>query len=391
MRKLILLVLALIIVLGLVSFAEKYSPQLQNYLSSQKSLNFQQQQPVKIVTEESVTIDIVKKVGPSVVTITEQTPTDSSSFQDQGPFSFFDFPSGGDNNQPNQPSEPQSIGSGFILSTDGMIVTNKHVVSDTSGKYQVITSDDKKYDVQKIYRDPLNDVALIKIDPTQNNEETLKPVVLGDSSHLQVGQFVVAIGTALGEFRNTVTTGVISGLGRGITAGSDFEGFVEQLNNVIQTDAAINPGNSGGPLLNSSGQVVGVNTAVSQSGQNIGFALPISVIKDSLSNFNQTGQFNRPYLGIAYKVISQDLAILNDVPEGAYISDVISSSPADKAGLQSGDIILKIDGQRLSGNNQGQLSTIISKKKVGDSVKVNYWRDGKTQNVIITLEAAPAQ
>ncbi|TSC53199.1 MAG: protease, partial [Microgenomates group bacterium LiPW_16] len=167
----------------------------------------------------------------------------------------------------------QDIGTGFIILADGMIVTNKHVVADTSAKYRVITKDDKTYEVVKIYRDPVNDLAILKIEATG-----LKPVEMGDSSKLKVGQFVIAIGTALGEFRNTVTTGVISGLGRGITAGSPFEGYVERLDNVIQTDAAINPGNSGGPLLNSAGQVIGVNIAVAASGQNIGFAIPINVI-----------------------------------------------------------------------------------------------------------------
>jgi len=184
-------------------------------------------------------------------------------------------------------------------------------VSDTGGKYQVITANDKKYDVQKIYRDPLNDIAIIKIDTNQNLGNSITQVSLGDSSHLQVGQFVVAIGTALGEFRNSVTTGVISGIGRQIQAGDQFQGYVEQLDNVIQTSAPINPGNSGGPLVDSSGNVIGINTAVAQNGQNIGFALPINVVKDSMNNFNQTGQFNRPYLGVQYKLITRDVALMN--------------------------------------------------------------------------------
>jgi S1-C subfamily serine protease len=212
---------------------------------------------------------------------------------------------------------------------------------------------------------------------------------MGASSHLQVGQFVVAIGTALGEFRNTVTTGVVSGLGRGITAGDEFAGSVEQLDNVIQTSAAINPGNSGGPLVNSSGKIIGINTAVAQDGQNIGFTLPINTVKDSLSNFNQNGQFSRPYLGVAYKIVTRDSAILNAVPQGAYIQEVAPGSPAEKAGIQQGDIITKIDGQQVT--DKTDLASIIAKKKVNDSLTLTLWRDGKNQDLSITLENTPNQ
>jgi S1-C subfamily serine protease len=172
-------------------------------------------------------------------------------------------------------------------------------------------------------------LAILKIDAN-----SLKPVEFGDSSKIDVGQLAIAIGTALGEFRNTVTVGVISGIGRGITAGNPFEGYVERLDDVIQTDAAINPGNSGGPLLNSSGQVIGINTAVSERGQNIGFAIPSNVIKNALDQFNKNGgEFQkRPYIGVRYKFVSRDLAILNEIPEGAYIQEVVTDSPAEKAG-----------------------------------------------------------
>jgi len=224
----------------------------------------------------------------------------------------------------------------------------------------------------------------------QNKQEELKPVELGDSSKLQVGQFVIAIGTALGEFRNTVTTGVISGLGRGINAGSEFRGFVEELDNVIQTDAAINPGNSGGPLMNSAGQVIGVNTAIAQGGENIGFALPIQVVKDSLKNFNETGQFNRPYLGVVYQLITREVAIRNELPEGAYVERVVEGSAADKAGIKRGDIITKFNGEKITEGKKG-LAGFIAKKKVGDSVTITIYRDGKTIEVKATLESAPNQ
>lgn len=384
-RKLLIFVVILTILLFGIDGLQRYSPSFSNPLSNLGARQSPPQEKVKVVTEESVVVDTVKNYGPSVVTVAEQMDRQAVSPFDYGPFSFFG--QGAPDQGQSQPQGPQNIGSGFIVSSDGMIVTNKHVVSDTNGKYEIITSDGKKYTVQKIYRDPLNDVAIVKIDPSQNPGVTLKPVVLGDSSHLQVGQFVIAIGTPLGEFSNTVTTGVISGLGRGITAGSEFESFAEKLDNVIQTSAAINPGNSGGPLLNSSSQVIGVNTAVAQSAQNIGFALPINVIKDSLKNFNETGQFNRPFLGVSYKTVSRDLAIANDVPQGAYVLGVVADSPADKAGLQKGDIITKIDGEKVGDNFAGT----IGQKKVGDTVTITYWREGKTQDVSVVLGNATSQ
>src|SRR3989344_5125888 len=208
---------------------------------------------VRIVEEESVITKVAEDMSDSVVTVSVVRSRQIGRIFDVNPFDPFDV------FRPRQsPSQPtvQDIGSAFIVSPDGLIVTNKHVISDSEVKYRVITSDDKEYGVEKIYRDPSNDLAIIKI-----NASGLKPDELGDSDNLKVGQMAIAIGTALGEFRNTVTVGVISGLGRGITAGSPFEEYAERLDNVIQTDAAINPGNSGGPLLNSSGQVIGVNTA----------------------------------------------------------------------------------------------------------------------------------
>ncbi|HEV2339341.1 MAG TPA: trypsin-like peptidase domain-containing protein [Patescibacteria group bacterium] len=341
---------------------------------------------VKVVTEESVTVDTVKKVGPSVVTVVENLPPQQQQQIpfDLGPFGFFQTPPGG-----GQSQQPQAIGSGFIVNSNGLIVTSKHVVADTSGTYQVITANNKKYDVKQISRDPSNDIAFLKIDPSQNTGNPLPSVILGDSSHLQVGQFVIAIGTALGEFRNTVTTGVVSGLGRSITAGDQFQQTTEQLSNVIQTSAAINPGNSGGPLLNSSGQVIGVNTAVEQNGQNIGFALPVNLIKTSLQTFNQTG-FARPYLGVSYSPISQAVALLNNVPEGVYVQNVVSGSPADKAGIQGGDIILSIDGSRVA-DQSDSLETVIAKKKIGQSIKITLWRNNKTMDVSAMLGNANNQ
>ena len=326
----------------------------------------------KVITEESVVIDVAEKVSPSVVTVSIETP--ARKVLEFNPF-------GGGISQRIEGGTPQDIGTGFIASSDGLILTNKHVVSETDAKYKVITNDDKEYEVKQISRDPSNDIAILKIDSGGVN---LKPVELGDSSNLKVGQFVVAIGTALGEFRHTVTTGVISGLGRGITAGSLYEGYVERLDDVIQTDAAINPGNSGGPLLNSAGQVIAINVAVAQSAQNIGFAIPINTVKEALGQFKQTGKFPaKPYLGVEYQMISKQSAILNDVPEGAYVVSVIADSSAERAGIEENDIITKMGDTQLSEENT--MADVISDKKPGDSISIEVWRDDETTTLSATL------
>ncbi|HPT66269.1 MAG TPA: trypsin-like peptidase domain-containing protein [Candidatus Woesebacteria bacterium] len=288
----------------------------------------------EIIDEESVVTEVVEKATPSVVTIRTE----------------------------------RDIGTGFIVSSDGLIVTNKHVVADIGTKYKVII-DKEEIEVKDIYRDPLNDLAIIKIE--KNN---LNKVDLGDSDKLKVGQSVIAIGTALGEFRSTVTTGVISGLGRGITAGE--VGEVEKLTNVIQTDAAINPGNSGGPLFNSSGQVIGVNVAVSQSGQNIGFALPINLVKESIDYFRETGEFERPYLGVGYKMMEK----------GAWVESILENSPASKADIKIGDIIIEIDGQKINKSDNGDLVKIINQKKIGQIINIKIQREKTEKIVDVNLE-----
>ena len=383
MRKLLAVLFILITVLILWTGISKVFPNLFSKLNIVPSPVSNQQ--VKFITEESGVIDVVKQIGPSVVTVIEKSQASQNRQFIFGPFGFFE------QTPQDQQEQTTGIGSGFIITKDGLIATNKHVVSDALGdgvKYQVITSNNKTYDVEKIYRDPLNDIAFIKINPAQNSGEQLKPVTFGDSDNLQVGQFVIAIGTALGEFRNTVTTGVISGLGRGITAGSGFEGFVEKLDNVIQTDAAINPGNSGGPLVNSVGQVIGINTAVSQSGQNIGFALPINTVKEALNNFNTNGKFSRPYLGVSYRMLDKQTADLNNLTEGAYIQGVVEGSPAQKAGIAQGDVITNFDGKKVQ-VDLNELASLIASRKVGDSVSITVYRDGKNVNLSASLGEAP--
>lgn len=327
----------------------------------------------KILTEESIVTTVAENVSPSVVTISRESPR--RRVLQFSPFGDLGF---------REEGGEHDIATGFILAAEGLIVTNKHVVSQSGVTYHVITKDDKEFTVEKIYRDPVNDLAILRINP---GVETLRPIELGDSSNLKVGQFVIAIGTALGEFRHTVTTGVISGLGRGITAGTPFEGYAEQLDNVIQTDAAINPGNSGGPLINSAGQVIGINVAVAAGAQNIGFALPINLVKDSIDNFNETGKFSRPFLGVQYQMIERDSAILNNVPQGALVRGVVSGSPADTAGINVGDILTKLDGGEIK-EETGGLASLINKKKVGDKIQIELWRDGETLTVSATLVEA---
>src|SRR3990167_6457808 len=325
----------------------------------------------RVLNEESVVTQVADRVSPSVVTIAIVAK----------PYRLLEFnPFGGGFRSRIEGGEPQDIGTGFIVSEDGLIITNKHVVSNTEASYKVVSSDNKEYEVEKISRDPSNDLAVLKIDASG-----LIPVEMGDSGKLKVGQFAIAIGTALGEFRSTVTTGVISGLGRGITAGSAFEGFVERLDDVIQTDAAINPGNSGGPLLNSAGQVIGVNVAVAQGAENIGFAIPVNIVKNALDQFEKTGKFaSKPFLGIQYQMVDEETAILNKVVQGAYVVEVVGNSPAAKAGIVAGDIITKFDSEDVRDTNGG-LADLISKKKAGQTVSLEVWRDGETLQLTATL------
>lgn len=366
MKKIIYLFLIIALVFGAVAFDRVVGFAFLDRFLTKNSLNTESR---SVVREESVVIDIADKVSPSVVTVSVKTPR--QRFLQYSPFGGF--------SEGERGGETADIGSGFIVSADGTIVTNKHVVSG-EGTYQIITSDDKEYEVKSISRDPNNDIAVLQV-----NASDLKPVSLGNSDNLKVGQFVVAIGTALGEFRHTVTTGVVSGLGRGITAGSAFEGYVEKLDNVIQTDAAINPGNSGGPLLNSKGEVIGINVAVAAGAENVGFAIPVNVVKNALAAYNSNnGAFpNKAFLGVRYQVVSKKTAIANDVVAGMYVVNVVAESPAEEAGIQVDDIITKIDGVEVG--EKTDLAEIIAKKKPGDKIKVDFWREGENKTVEVTL------
>ena len=330
------------------------------------------QEKVKVVDEESVVIDVVEKVSPSVVSI---------AIENRQVFDpFFGLP---------QAREKESgIGTGFVVSADGLILTNKHVVSAEGGKYIAIIRDnggaERKLEIKRINRDPFNDLALVSVDASD-----LKPVEMGDSDHLKVGQKVIAIGNALGRFENTVTTGVVSGLGRGVAPIDPSTGVAERLDDLVQTDAAINPGNSGGPLVNTAGQVIGINTAVA-SAENIGFAIKINIAKQLIDDFQKSGgKISRPFLGIRYTHISRDVALLNEVPEGELVREVVSGSAASDAGVKVGDIITQFDGQKLTEENN--LSKVIRSKKVGDVVKIRVFRDGQTLDLTATLGEATGE
>lgn len=319
--------------------------------------------------------DVAEKASESVVTVSikkQQRVLDSRGIFEQ--FGIFGFEGPNANNGKTQEIQ-RDIGTGFVVDGE-MIVTNKHVVSDAEAEYLVIDKNNQEYQVKKIYRDPANDLAILQVDGLD-----LPAFTLGDSNHLRVGESVIAIGTALGEFRHTVTTGVISGLGRGITASDGFT-QLETLEGVIQTDAAINPGNSGGPLINNRGEVIGVNVATSGA-DNISFAIPINVIKSSIENFNATGKFERPFMGVRYQMISEQAALLNEVPQGAYILEVVDGSSAAEAGIKVGDIIVEFIGRSLKDND---LATIINQQKIGDKVKIKFWRDKEEKTIELVLK-----
>lgn len=333
-----------------------------------------------VTSEGSLISQIAKDVGPSVVSVDVTSQTSSTD--------FFGFGS-------NQ--EQQSAGTGFVITGDGIILTNRHVVPVGTTSASVTMSDGKKFDVDVIGRTNASstlDVAFLKI--KNLGDYKLSPVTLGDSAKMEVGYKVVAIGNALGQFQNTVTSGIISGYGRDLDA-SDGQGGGESLNDLFQTDAAINEGNSGGPLVNMSGEVIGINTAIASDSQNIGFAIPIDDVKGLVDGVLSTGKLEQPYLGVRYVSLTDDYAYnynLN-VKRGAYIvpagqggESILSGSPAEKAGLKEKDVITKVDGAAVDENTS--LTSLLAKHKVGDSVKLTVVRDGKTITLTATLEAAPS-
>jgi len=352
-------------------------------------------QDVKVTNEESAVVDVADKSSKSVVSIviTEEVPTyenyNYNPFNDNSPFSqYFSVPQ---RQQTGTTQQEVGEGSGFIVSADGLIITNRHVVDTENASYTVILSDGTKYDAKVLAKDTLLDIAFVKIEA-----KDLTPLTLGTSSNLKVGQTAIAIGNALGQFSNTVSTGIISGLQRSITAGEGNGSNTEQLSDVIQTDASINLGNSGGPLLNINGEVIGVNVAIAENAQNVGFAIPIDVVKDLLNRLNKDGKIERPTLGVRYVQIDSDVKTQKNlsVDYGALVSKgtqanqpaIVSGSPAEKAGIKEGDIILEVDGVKVTSENT--LATQIQQKNVGDTVKLLVLRGSDQITITVTLDQA---
>lgn len=317
-------------------------------------------------TEGSIA-DIADKVSKSVVSIITSTKTTN----------FFGMDYTG-----------SAAGTGIIVTSDGYVLTNKHVINGAT-KVTVVLDDGTSYeDVEVVAVDPMNDIAFLKIKDVSD----LTAATLGDSKTINVGQQVIAIGNALGEFQNSVTSGIISGTGRSVTA-SDGTGLnSETLSDLIQTDAAINSGNSGGPLVNAAGEVIGINTATSASAENMGFAIPISSVKGMLAQLIETGKAKRTYLGVYSMTITAESAKQNNLPvtSGAYLyspsaySAIVKGSPADKAGLKDKDIITAVNGVKVG--PAGSLSDIIGEYKPGDTVQLTVIREGKEIAINVTLE-----
>ncbi len=338
------------------------------------------------VTEDSATIDVVKKVSPSVVSVVI-TKELSNFYNMTGP-DIFGFPF--QIAQPSQQKQKQEVGggTGFVIGSDGLILTNKHVVSDDTAEYSVVFNDGKKYEAKVLGRDPVNDIAVLKIEA-----KDLPVIELGDSDQIEIGQTVIAIGNALSEYKNTVTKGLISGINRRIVAGDGY-GSSEVLEEVLQTDAAINPGNSGGPLLNLAGQVIGINTAVNNGGQSIAFAIPVNQAKNVIDSVKQFGRIVRPWLGIRYLVINKEFAQKNNlkyeygalIQRGAQATDVavVPGSPADKAGLIENDIILEVNGVKLE--NDKNLAKEVSRYKPGDEISLKIFRKDGEKTIKVKLE-----
>ena len=365
--------IVIISVLILLAIAFYGGASLYSYLTAKTSNTVQHQGVAndgnKIITKEEGDIaSVVDRVGPSVVSII--TKSTGNSFYGT--------------------RDEEGAGTGIIVGKDGLILTNKHVVSGTD-QVGIVLSDGTKYENVKVLgADPLNDVAFLKVEGVS----TLPAVELGDSSSIRVGQRVVAIGNSLGQYQNTVTSGIISGIGRPISAQAGDT--IENLSDLIQTDAAINPGNSGGPLLNLNGQVIGINTAIIENAQGIGFSIPINATKGILKGALSKGVVERAYLGVNFIPITPDVAKSYNLPvkKGAYVeglnnkSAVIKDGPADKAGVKDGDIITKIGGVEVGLG--GGISSLVSEYAPGDTVELTILRDGQATAIKVTLAAYKA-
>ncbi len=335
-----------------------------------------------VLSESKLISAIAKDVGQSVVSVNVVAESVGQS--------FFGLP---------QTQVSEGAGTGIILTAEGIIITNRHVVPEGTTGVSVTLSDGTELEnVSVIGRtsdsDPL-DIAFLKVDDREG--KTLVPAKLGDSSAMELGDKVVAIGNALGQFQNTVTSGIISGYGRSIEASDGTSFNSETLQDLFQTDAAINPGNSGGPLVNVNGEVIGINVATATA-ENISFSIPINDAKGLIESVIQKGKLERPYLGVRYVLLNDDYAYTYNlsVKRGAYITSsgngrpaIIAGSPAEKSGLKEKDIIVSVNDTAIDENNS--LISVLGRHKVGDKVRLKIIRDNKESTIEATLEAAPEQ
>ena len=343
---------------------------------------------IKLINmEKSPIIDVAKKVCPAVITIviSKDLP------QVDG---FYLLPYGGEKlmmpKMNGKKKEKTKIGggSGFFISADGYIITSCHVVEDTEADYTIIFEPEKRYPAKVISRNPINDIAILKV-----NAKDMPYLELADSDEIELGQTVVAVGNSLGEFNDTVSTGVVSGLSRFITAFSGTGQETAMLRGLIQTDAAINPGNSGGPLVDIEGKVIGINTAVVMGAQSIGFAIPINYAKQDLEEIRKYGKIKRPFLGVKYILLNKEISEKNKLPvsDGALVVRenlgelaIIKGSAADKAGLKEFDIILECQGEKITDKNP--LSHILQELKINEEITLKVLRDKKEISIKVKLE-----
>ncbi len=369
-----------------------------------ENVSYLHEQPVsevqtRVRSDEPI-VDVVARASDAVVSvvITKDIPVLERYYERVDPFEDFGFFGGGFEvprvRQLGTEEREVGGGTGFFVSSDGLLVTNRHVVDDEEARYSVVTNKGKHYEAEVLVRDTRLDIAVLRVADIPEGEHS--HLAFGDSSALLPGQTVIAIGNALTEFRNSVSVGVVSGLSRTITAGDRYGGDVERLDGVIQTDAAINPGNSGGPLLNLKGEVVGVNVAVAGGAENIGFAIPSQMVSSAVASVREHGEIRRPYLGVRYIELSDTVARNNELPVsyGAWLKGgaegpaIIKDSPAARAGLREDDIIVSFNGISLEDR---PLGTLVQGGSVGQTVTLEYLRSGEHRTVDVVLERMPEE
>lgn len=350
-----------------------------------------------VIEEESAMIQAIEEVSPAVVSIV--VSRDLQEFY-SNPFFFFGGPMGQAPGAVVPNGEPQRRqiggGTGFLVTADGLLLTNRHVVNDERAEFTVVMNDGETYYAKVVSKDPTNDLAVLQLFTDENfsNKPSGLPTLnLGNSDNLNIGSKVIAIGNALSEFSNTTTSGIISGKGRNIIAGGGRQSATS-LNNLLQTDAAINPGNSGGPLINLAGEVIGINTAIAQQANGIGFAIPINDVKPAIESIQEFGRIVRPFLGVRFTELNPNIAAELGLQAefGAYLMDdvqnripaVLPDSPASRAGLRSGDIIIGVESEEITENQN--LLRLISKYKVGDNVRLQVLRGTERVTLTVRLE-----